>query len=269
MNKQRYFSVLANTIWNPALIANPINSLGAVALFLFDAIFLSRHAKHLLSKIFHHLYVIGAQSIFVILLIGLFTGLVLGLQAFYAMSLFGAQGMLGSLLSLTLIREMAPVLTAIMVAARAGSAMTAEIGVMRITDQIDALEVMDISPIAYLVSPRLWAALLAFPLLTAIFNVIGIIGGYLSACVLLGLNAGRYFSGIESSVTLDDVTGSFLKAFVFAVIVILICCYQGFFVHNRKDAKGPVAVGNATTSAVVTSCVLILISDYILTSFLL
>jgi len=251
------------------LILKPINQLGSVTIFLYDSIVLSHNNKHLISKIFHHFYIIGAQSIFVILLIGLFTGLVLGLQAFYAMSLFGAQGMLGSLLSLTLIREMGPVLTAIMIAARAGSAMTAEIGVMRITDQIDALEVMDISPMAYLVSPRLWAAIIAFPLLTAIFNVVGIFGGYLSASVLLGLNSGRYFSGIESSVTLTDVNGSFLKAFVFAIIVIIICCYQGYNVHTRREAKGPVAVGNATTSAVVISCVLILISDYILTSFLL
>ena len=252
-----------------SFVLKPINQLGLVALFLYDSIRLSYRGKHLISKIFHQLYIIGAQSIFVILLIGVFTGLVLGLQAFYAMSLFGAQGMIGSLLSLTLIREMGPVLTAIMVAARAGSAMTAEIGVMRISDQIDALEVMDISPMAYLVSPRLWAALIAFPLLTAIFNVVGIFGGYLSSSVLLGLNSGRYFSGIESSVTLADVNGSFLKSFVYALIVITVCCYQGYNVHNRREAKGPVAVGNATTSAVVTSCVLVLISDYILTSFLL
>lgn len=252
-----------------SLILRPINTLGLVGIFLYDSITLSHHSKHLASKIFHHLYVIGAQSIFVILLIGLFTGLVLGLQAFYAMSLFGAQGMLGSLLSLTLIREMGPVLTAIMITARAGSAMTAEIGVMRITDQIDALEVMDISPMAYLVSPRIWAAIIAFPLLTAVFNVVGIIGGYISASVLLGLNSGRYFSGIESSVMLADVNGGFFKAFIFALIVITICCYQGYNVHTRREAKGPVAVGNATTSAVVISCVLILISDYILTSFLL
>ena len=252
-----------------SLFLNPINLLGSMALFLYDSITLSHHSKHLISKIYHQLYVIGAQSIFVILLIGLFTGLVLGLQAFYAMSLFGAQGMIGSLLSLTLIREMGPVLTAIMVAARAGSAMTAEIGVMRITDQIDALEVMDISPMAYLVSPRIWAAIIAFPLLTAIFNVVGIFGGYLSSSVLLGLNSGRYFSGIESSVTLADVNGSLLKSFVYALIVITICCYQGYNVHTRSEAKGPVAVGNATTSAVVVSCVLILVSDYVLTSFLL
>lgn len=245
------------------------DSLGAMALFLFDAVFATKNVRHLFSKIFSQVYIIGAQSIFVILLIGLFTGLVLGLQAFYAMSMFEAQGMLGSLISLTLIREMGPVLTAIMIAARAGSAMTAEIGVMRISDQVDALEVMDIHPIGYMVSPRLWAALISFPLLTAIFNIIGLIGGYLSACVLLGLNAGRYMSGIESSVMLDDVTGCMLKSVVFAVLVILICCYQGFFVHTRRDSKGPVAVGNATTSAVVSSCVLILIADYILSSFLL
>ena len=185
------------------------------------------------------------------------------------MSMFGAQGMLGSLLALTLIREMAPVLTAVMITARAGSAMTAEIGVMRISDQIDALEVMDINPTGYLVTPRLLASLFTFPLLTAIFTVVGIFGGYLSACVLLGLNEGRYFSGIESSVTMNDVQGCFLKAVVFAVIVILICCFQGYNAHRRSDGKGAEAVGNATTSAVVMSCVLILVADYVLTSFLL
>lgn len=245
------------------------DTLGAVALFLFDAVAATKNVRHLFGKVFNQVFVIGAQSIFVILLIGLFTGLVLGLQAFYAMSMFEAQGMLGSLIALTLIREMGPVLTAIMIAARAGSAMTAEIGVMRISDQVDALEVMDIHPIGYMVSPRLWAGLISFPLLTAIFNCIGLVGGYLSACVLLGLNSGRYLSGIESSVMLGDVTGCFLKSLVFAVLVILICCYQGYFVHIRKDSKGPVAVGNATTSAVVTSCVLILIADYVLSSFLL
>ena len=246
-----------------------IDRLGDMACFLSDGFRQSFRTRRLAGKVLRQVYVIGANSMFVILLIGLFTGLVLGLQAFYAMSMFGAQGMLGSLLSLTLIREMAPVLTAVMVTARAGSAMTAEIGVMRISDQIDALEVMDINPIGYLVTPRLLASLITFPLLTSIFTVIGIFGGYLSACVLLPLNEGRYFSGIESSVTMDDIQGCFLKAAVFAVIVILVCCYQGYNAHLRKDGKGAEAVGNATTSAVVMSCVLILVADYVLTSFLL
>lgn len=262
-----------NTTSTPSAVFAPVlsglNRLGEMALFLADALWQTFRTHRLFSKVFQQVYTIGAQSMFVILLIGVFTGLVLGLQAFYAMSMFGAQGMLGSLLSLTLIREMAPVLTAVMITARAGSAMTAEIGVMRISDQIDALEVMDIAPVGYLVTPRLLASFIAFPLLTAVFNVIGIFGGYLSACVLLDLNEGRYFSGIESSVTMNDVTGGFLKACVFAAIVITVCCYQGYNAHRRKDGKGPEAVGNATTSAVVMSCVLILMSDYVLTSFLL
>ena len=246
-----------NEILAPVL--NLLNRLGEMALFLFEGFRQAFRSRRLFGKVVQQIYVIGAKSMFVILLIGLFTGLVLGLQAFYAMSMFGAQGMLGSLLALTLIREMAPVLTAVMITARAGSAMTAEIGVMRISDQIDALEVMDIN----------LASLVTFPLLTAIFTVVGIFGGYLSACVLLGLNEGRYFSGIESSVTMDDVQGCFLKALVFAVIVILICCFQGYNAHRRSDGKGAEAVGNATTSAVVMSCVLILMADYVLTSFLL
>ena len=246
-----------------------LDRMGDMAFFLADAFQQTFRSRRLLGKVMRQVYVIGARSMFVILLIGLFTGLVLGLQAFYAMSMFGAQGMLGSLLALTLIREMAPVLTAVMITARAGSAMTAEIGVMRISDQIDALEVMDIHPVGYLVTPRLLASLITFPLLTSIFTVIGIFGGYLSSCVLLTLNEGRYFSGIESSVTMDDIQGCFLKAAVFAVIVILVCCYQGYNAHRRTDGKGAEAVGNATTSAVVMSCVLILVADYVLTSFLL
>ena len=256
-----------NEIFAPVL--NLLNRLGEMALFLFEGFRQACHSRRLFSKVVQQIYVIGAKSMFVILLIGLFTGLVLGLQAFYAMSMFGAQGMLGSLLALTLIREMAPVLTAVMITARAGSAMTAEIGVMRISDQVDALEVMDINPTGYLVTPRLLASLFTFPLLTSIFTVIGIFGGYLSACILLGLNEGRYFSGIESSVTMDDVQGCFLKAVVFAVIVITVCCFQGYNAHRRNDGKGAEAVGNATTSSVVMSCVLILMADYVLTSFLL
>ncbi|MBO4317363.1 MAG: ABC transporter permease [Mailhella sp.] len=241
--------------------------LGDSALFLWEGI--TARSNHFLSKTFRQVYAIGAQSVFVIVLIGLFTGLVLGLQAYYAMSMFGAQGMLGSLLSLTLIRELGPALTAIMVAARAGSAMTAEIGVMRISDQIDALEVMDISPMGYLVKPRLAAALVSFPLLTSIFNCIGIVGGYLTGCVLLGLSGGRYMSGINASVTMHDVTGSLVKSLVFGVIVVTVCCWYGYNVHRLRAVKGPAAVGAATTGAVVMSCVLILASDYVMTSILL
>ena len=133
--------------------------------------------------------------------------MVLGLQGYYTLVQFGSVGLLGSAVSLSLIRELGPVLTAIMLAGRAGSSMAAEIGVMRISDQIDALDVMDINSIAYLVSPRLVAALISFPLLTAIFDTIGIIGGYLTGVAMLGINEGAYFYRIAHAVTLDDVTG--------------------------------------------------------------
>ena len=209
------------------------------------------------------------NAIATILLIGIFCGMVLGLQGYYTLIQFGSVGMLGSAVSLTLIRELGPVLTAIMLTGRAGSSMAAEIGVMRITDQIDALDVMDINSLGYLVSPRLVAALISFPLLTAIFDVIGILGGYLTGVLMLGINEGAYFYRIASSVTMTDISGGFVKALVFGLLVTTVCCHQGYYTHRRRDSVGPEAVGNATTSAVVISCVLILAADYVLTSFLL
>jgi phospholipid/cholesterol/gamma-HCH transport system permease protein len=156
-----------------------------------------------------------------------------------------------------------------MITARAGSAITAEIGIQRISEQIDALDTMRIDPLRYLISPRIAAALISFPLLTALFDLIGIIGGYLSGVVLLGVNAGTYFYRVQSSVELKDVTDGFIKALVFAVIVATVCCYQGYFAHLRKDSHGAKAVGLSTTSAVVLSCVLILVADYVVTSLLI
>ncbi|ABB39094.1 protein of unknown function DUF140 [Oleidesulfovibrio alaskensis G20] len=246
-----------------------IGELGAVLLFFLDAV---RHifiASRLFRKVVQQVYFIGSKSLFVIALIGIFTGMVLGLQGYYTLVKFGSEGLLGAAVALTLIRELGPVLTAIMVTGRAGSAMAAEIGVMRISDQIDALEVMDVPPMGYLVTPRLLASLIVFPMLTALFNTIGIIGGYLTGVVLLGINSGVYFYRIDSSVGWSDVSGGFLKTMVFAVIVSIISCYQGYFTHMRKDGMGPEGVSNSTTSAVVMSCVLVLVSDYVLTSFLL
>ena len=221
-----------------------------------------------INKVLQQVYFIGMKSIFVICLTGAFTGMVLGLQGYYLLVKYGSTGVLGSAVALSLIREMGPVLTAIMVIARGGSAMAAEIGIMRISEQIDALETMDIDPIRFLVSPRIAAALISFPLLTALFDVVGILGGYLTGSVLLGLNPGIYFARVESSVAMVDVTGGFIKSLVFAVIVVSICCYQGYYTHTRAEfgAKG---VSQSTTSAVVLSCVLVLIADYALTTFLL
>lgn len=211
---------------------------------------------------------IGARSFFVIFLTALSTGMVLGLQGYYALVDFGSEGLLGATVANTIIREMGPVLTAIMVTARAGSAMAAEIGVMRISEQIDALETMEINPIRFLVTPRLAAALFSFPLLTAIFDVVGIVGGYLSGSMLLKMNPYLYFYRVENSIDMHDVMGGFIKSIVFAVVVMVVCCYSGYNTHRRKNAFGARGVSDSTTSAVVMSCVLILVSDYVLTSFI-
>ena len=244
------------------------NTLGAMAIFLARAVVQIFHWKQI-PEIINQIYFIGAKSASIVALVGFFTGMVLGLQLYYVMNKFGAVGFLGTAVSLSLIRELGPVLTAIMITARAGSAMTAEIGIQRISEQIDALSTMRIDALGYLISPRIAAALVSFPILTAIFDLIGILGGYLSGVVLLGANPGSYAYRVDASVDWVDVRGGFIKSLVFAILVITICCFQGYFTHMRRDSYGSKSVSLSTTSAVVLSCVMILISDYVVTSFLL
>jgi phospholipid/cholesterol/gamma-HCH transport system permease protein len=244
------------------------NTLGAMAIFLVRA-FIQIFRFKQIPEIVNQVYFIGAKSASIVALVGFFTGMVLGLQLYYVMNKFGAVGFLGTAVSLSLIRELGPVLTAIMITARAGSAMTAEIGIQRISEQIDALTTMRIDPLGYLISPRIAAALISFPILTAIFDLIGILGGYLSGVILMGANSGAYTYRIDASVEWLDVRGGFIKSIVFAVLVITICCFQGFFTHLRTDSYGSKSVSLSTTSAVVLSCVMILVADYVVTSFLL
>ena len=244
------------------------DELGAMAIFLLRSFLLIFHAKqvpHIIQQIFH----IGARSVNIVALVGLFTGMVLGLQMYHALVQYGSEAALGSAVALSLVRELGPVLTAIMITARAGSAMTAEIGIQRISEQIDALYTMRVDPVRYLVSPKLAASIISFPILTAFFDLIGLVGGYLTGVVLLGVDEGAYSYRVMSSVEWADVYGGFVKAGVFAVIVSNICCYQGFFCHTRGDSYGARSVSLATTSAVVLSCVMILIADYVVTSLLM
>jgi phospholipid/cholesterol/gamma-HCH transport system permease protein len=245
-----------------------INNLGASTIFLSLA-FVRIFRPKQISKVIEQLYTIGAGSMLIIMLVGLFTGMVLGLQSYHALVKFGSQGALGTLVALSLIRELGPVLTAIMITARAGSAITAEIGSQRISEQIDALSTMHIDPLRYLISPRIAAAIISFPLLTALFDVVGIIGGYISGVLLLGVNAGTYMYRVQSSVDMKDITDGFIKAMVFAVIVTTVCCYQGYYANLRTDSHGARAIGRATTTAVVLSCVLVLVADYIVTAILI
>ncbi len=245
-----------------------VRTLGSMAIFFAEAtvkIFRAKQAREIVQQV----YFIGAKSTNIVILIGLFTGMVLGLQLYYTLVKFGSEGVLGAVISLSLIRELGPVLTAIMITARAGSAMAAEIGILRISEQIDALYTMRIDPVRYIVSPRIAASLISFPLLTAFFDLIGIAGGYLTGVILLGVNKGAYFYRAQSYVDLVDIKGGFLKSLVFAVIVSTICCYQGYFTHLRTDSYGAKSVSLSTTSAVVMSCVLILVADYVVTSLLM
>jgi phospholipid/cholesterol/gamma-HCH transport system permease protein len=245
-----------------------IDVLGRATIFLIMALWKTFRPRQF-PKVIQQVYYIGASSTTIIMLVSLFTGMVLGLQSYHALSQFGAVGGLGALVSLSLIRELGPVLTAIMITARAGSAITAEVGIQRISEQIDALQTMRIDPFRFLISPRITASIISFPLLTAVFDFIGIIGGYITSVMLMGMNAGVYTHSVLKYVDMKDLSDGFVKSIVFAIIVATVCCYQGYFVHMRKDSHGAQAVGLATTSAVVTSCVLILVSDYVVTSLLL
>ena len=252
-----------------------VQRIGAVTLFLIDEmgrmfIFLLRALAWLfrppfrITQIIKQLHFIGFKSTFVVILTATFTGMVLALQGYYSLRKFGSEGLLGSAVALSMIRELGPVLASLMVTARAGSAMTAEIGIMRITEQIDALETMAVNPLQYLITPKMVASLLAVPLLVAIFDVVGIWGGYMVGVKLLGVGAGSYWSSIESAVEWKDVYGGILKSISFGLIVSWVCCYKGFY--TSLSAEG---LGKATTDAVVLTSVLILIWDYFLTSVLL
>ena len=245
-----------------------LGNFGAITVF-FSLALVNIFRRKQFREIVDQIYYIGARSSLIVLLVGLFTGMVLGLQLFYTLVKFGSVGDLGSAISLTLVREMGPVLTAIMIAARAGSGIAAEIGILRISEQVDALYTMGVDPVRYLISPRIAASIISFPLLTAFFDFIGIIGGYLTGVLLLGTNGGTYFYRVQSSLDMVDIRGGFIKALVFGAIVSCICCFQGYFCHMRSDGYGAKAVGLATVSAVVLSCVMILVSDYVVTSFLM
>ncbi len=245
-----------------------VSEIGAMVLFLLRALLMIFHPKPF-PAVIQQVYFIGARSAMIVLFVGLFTGMVLGLQLFHTLVKFGSAGVLGTAVALSLVRELGPVLTAIMITARAGSSMAAEIGIQRISEQIDALETMRINPLRYLVSPRIAASIISFPLLTAVFDLIGILGGFITGVMLMGLNAGTYFHHVRAGVEMEDITGGFVKAVVFAILVSLVCCFQGYYTHLRKDSYGAKAVGLSTTSAVVISCVLILVADYVVTSLLL
>jgi len=244
------------------------SGLGDFALFTGKSFASVVKSRRLTGRIAHAVYEQGTRCLPVILIVGIFTGLVLGLQGYYVLNRFGSESLLGALVSLSLVREMAPVLAALMLVGQAGSALAAELGIQRNSEQIVALETMGVNSHGYLVAPRLIAALLVFPLQTALFVAIGLWGGSLSGSLLLGVESGVYWSSVERAVESQDVRECFFKAATFGLLTMSICAYHGFNAHRCRSATGARAVSASTTLAVVHSSIVVLAADYIITSFL-
>jgi len=274
MRSNLYYSDIPRFLRPLAFIGNQgiyiVNDLGRMGLFLFYSIIgVFRHPFRF-REVVKQLHFIGGGSVAVIFFTALSSGMVLGLQGYYSLHKFGAEGMLGSAVSLTLIMELGPMLTAIMVTARAGSAMCAEIGIMRISEQIDALECMAVDPFRYLISPKFVATIISVPLLTALFDIVGILGGYLAGVKLMGVNAGSFYNGMEQSVTNHDINLGIIKSFVFALLLVWISTGRGYFVQQIRGAGfGAESVSRVTTQAVVYSSISVLIFDYLLTAIIL
>ncbi|MBP5406778.1 ABC transporter permease [bacterium] len=212
------------------------------------------------GQIAEHIEKIGLQSVPIVALSVFTTGMILSLQLINIMYIFRAETFAGAAVAIAMSRELAPVVTAIVLIAKNGSAMTAEIGSMKVTEQISAMETMAVSPLRYLVVPRIFASILTFPALTAIANAVGVYGGYFVAAHVMGVNSVAYNHTMFFFVDPDDIWTGLVKAAVFGFIVTVICCYHGL--QTSGGAKG---VGRRTTAAVVLSTVAILVADYIMT----
>jgi phospholipid/cholesterol/gamma-HCH transport system permease protein len=241
--------------------ANTLARIGAIALFLLRVLAASRLALMRPRLIAHQVYNCGARSLVIIMLCGLFVGMVLGLQGFDLLARFGSESALGAAAALGLLKELGPVVTALLFAGRAGTALTSEIGLMRATDQLTAMQMMAVDPVARVVAPRFLGGLIAMPLLAAIFNLIGIFGAQLVGVTLMGVDQGTFWTQMQGAVELGDVSEGIVKSIAFGLICSLLAVYEGY--HTEPTAEG---VGLATTRTVVASSVMTLVVDYMLTA---
>lgn len=242
-------------------VAGHLGEMGRMFVLLLNTIRWSLYPPFRFDLLFQQMERVGVKSTLVVVLTGAFTGMVMGLQTFYATRKFGAETMVGVTVALAMTRELGPVLTSIMVTGRAGSAMAAEIGTMKVTEQIDALFAMAVNPIKYLIVPRVVASIVVVPILTIIADFVGIVGGYFVGVIILRINAGAYVANMEKYVGLADIYNGLIKAAVFGLILSLVGCYKGF-----TTTGGAEGVGKATTQSVVLAAVTILMADYILTA---
>ena len=238
--------------------------LGFAARFFWSMLRHSGTAFRRFHLTVRELYFGGVLSLIIILVSGLFVGMVLGLQGYDTLARYGSSEALGVLVALSLVRELGPVVAALLFASRAGSAITAEIGLMKATEQLDAMEMMAIDPVARVVAPRFWGGVLSMPLLAALFSAMGIIGGYLVGVVLIGVDVGQFWSQMQSAVDFrEDVVNGVIKSLVFGVAVTWIAVFEGY--DAPPTAEG---VSGATTRTVVTSSLAVLALDFVLTAFM-
>lgn len=247
-----------------------IEQMGLMGIFLLTTIRKALAPPYKLFPIIKQVHFIGARSTLVILVAGAFTGMVVALQFYDTLVRFGSVAMLGSAVALGLIRELGPVLSALVVIGRAGSAICAEIGIMRTDEQIDSLECMAIDPYRFLVVPRMIAALLAVPALTMLFIFVGIFGGWFVGVVLFGVNEAAYFQGMYHTVVWHDIQMGLVKSIIFGLIIIWVATAKGFLMHlDENGAFGSEGVSRTTTNAVVISTIGILIADYLISAIML
>ena len=241
-----------------------VGNLGAQTRFLLLLLWRTPQGLLRFGLVSDQIYNTGALSLVIIMMSGLFVGMVLGLQGFTLLQKFGSETYLGTAAALSLFKELSPVITALLFAGRAGTALTSEIGLMRATDQLSAMEMMAVDPIRRVVLPRFLGGVMAMPVLSMVFSMVGILGAYLVGVRFMEVDAGSFWSQMRSSVELKDVTEGMVKSAVFGVACSLIAVYEGF--HAAPTAEG---VGRATTRTVVTSAVITLFLDYLLTDVFL
>ena len=249
----------------PSRIVSGLAQVGACGIFLIRILRALPLSLRYLRETVRQIFFVGAMSLTIIMICGLFVGMVLGLQLYHTLSIFGGTAALGTVVALSLYRELGPVVTALLFAGRAGTSITAEIGLMRATDQLDAMEMMAVDPLAYVVAPRFLAGIIAMPVLACVFNALGILGAYLVGVTWLGVDSGTFWSNMTSSVDVwKDVVNGVWKSVAFGAVCTLIATFQGYTTAPTSEG-----VAYATTRTVVFSSIVVLALDFVMTAFLM
>lgn len=256
------YKIQDKVVYLGAVTINLLRTAGYASIMLFNSIFGVPNFIGGSRRLINQLFFVGVLSLVIMMISGLFIGMVLGLQGYTILSKFGAEQALGQLISLSLVRELGPVVGALLFAGRAGSALTAEIGLMKSTEQLSSMEMMGVDPLKRVVAPRFWAGQISLPVLTLIFNAVAIIGGYLVGVEWLGVDSGAFWSNMQNAVGFrEDVLNGIIKSIIFATVVTWIAVFQGIDSVPTSDG-----IGRATTRTVVYSSLCILGLDFFLTA---